>query len=132
MEEVLTPIAFHGILSVRESQFEVPKNEQNARERDLRCTPLLACIAKADIRCQVGDNFLLRHNILVSRHQSFAYVFRDYEITPLTTYAEMRQRRSLTVLDLTRQYYLEFLADIGIKQAVEIKPVRSFLPTGQV
>ena len=47
-------------------------------------------------------------------------------------YAETRRRRSLTVLDLTRQYYLEFLADIGIEQAVEIKPVRSFLPTGQV
>ena len=50
----------------------------------------------------------------------------------LATDAETRQRRSLTVLDLTRQYYFEFLADVGIEQAVEIKPVRSFLPTGQV
>jgi len=77
MEEVLAPIAFHGILSVVKSQFEFSKNGKKVRERNLRCAPLLACVAKADVGRQIGDNLFLRHNILVSRHQGFAYVFRD-------------------------------------------------------
>ena len=48
------------------------------------------------------------------------------------TVVEIRQRRSLTVLDLTRQYYIELLANVWIEQAVEIEPIRSLLPTGQV
>lgn len=77
MEKVLTPIAFHGILSVCEGQFGAPEERRNERERDLRRTPLLTGVAKANARCQIGDDFLLRHNILVSRQQSFADVLRD-------------------------------------------------------
>lgn len=51
---------------------------------------------------------------------------------PLATDAETRQRRSLTVLDLTRQYYLELLANVGIEQAIEIEPIGPLLPTCQI
>lgn len=49
MEEVLAPVAFHGVLSVREGEFENLRDEKSAR--DLRCAPLLACFAQANVRC---------------------------------------------------------------------------------
>ena len=77
MEEVLAPIAFHGVLSVRGDKFENRGDEGNARGRDLRRAPLLARFAQTDVGRQIRDNFLLGHNILVSRHQSVANVIRD-------------------------------------------------------